>query len=241
MSTASQRRAWAPPCANERMVVTLIHGGLAVRVDARTVNAWQALSACFAAHNYKANPNDPGGPGGYNCRSITGGSGYSLHAYGIACDINPSTNPYSKRLVTDVPRAVVDAVLGLRTTGGIQVFTWGGDWDQTPSTPHRVYDPMHWEIRCTPSELARGVDVMTIPAVEISVSDTVTVDVVLPVLHMGAKGSHVKLVQTVVGIKVDGAFGPKTRSAVKQWQANHDLRDDGIVGANTWRLMLEDR
>jgi D-alanyl-D-alanine carboxypeptidase len=30
----------------------------------------------------------------FNCRSVTGGSGWSMHAYGLAIDINPIENPY---------------------------------------------------------------------------------------------------------------------------------------------------
>jgi D-alanyl-D-alanine carboxypeptidase len=30
----------------------------------------------------------------FNCRNITGGSGWSMHAYGLAVDINPIENPY---------------------------------------------------------------------------------------------------------------------------------------------------
>jgi hypothetical protein len=30
----------------------------------------------------------------FNCRNVTGGSGWSMHAYGLAIDINPIENPY---------------------------------------------------------------------------------------------------------------------------------------------------
>jgi len=30
----------------------------------------------------------------FNCRKVTGGSGWSMHAYGLAVDINPIENPY---------------------------------------------------------------------------------------------------------------------------------------------------
>jgi hypothetical protein len=30
----------------------------------------------------------------FNCRNVTGGSGWSMHAYGLAVDINPIENPY---------------------------------------------------------------------------------------------------------------------------------------------------
>lgn len=31
---------------------------------------------------------------GFNCRAVTGGAGWSRHAYGMAVDVNPRQNPY---------------------------------------------------------------------------------------------------------------------------------------------------
>lgn len=36
---------------------------------------------------------------------------------------------------------------------------------------------------------------------------------------------------------VDGTFGDKTKKAVKQFQAVHGLKPDGVVGKNTWRKL----
>jgi peptidoglycan hydrolase-like protein with peptidoglycan-binding domain len=38
---------------------------------------------------------------------------------------------------------------------------------------------------------------------------------------------------------VDGLFGPKTTTWVKQFQQDEGLLDDGIVGEKTWRMLLE--
>lgn len=43
----------------------------------------------------------------------------------------------------------------------------------------------------------------------------------------------VKWVQSRLGCKPDGIFGPITRDAVIGWQSNHGLQVDGIVGINT--------
>ena len=37
---------------------------------------------------------------------------------------------------------------------------------------------------------------------------------------------------------VDGVFGAKTDAAVRQYQADNGLEADGIVGANTWSMLL---
>lgn len=56
-------------------------------------------------------------------------------------------------------------------------------------------------------------------------------------LKKGSKGSEVKLLQQFLGIKDDGDFGPGTEAAVKKWQKEHKLVDDGIVGNATWNAM----
>jgi lysozyme family protein len=38
-------------------------------------------------------------------------------------------------------------------------------------------------------------------------------------------------------LAVDGVYGPKTKRAVREFQARHRLQDDGIAGPVTWALM----
>lgn len=61
----------------------------------------------------------------------------------------------------------------------------------------------------------------------------------LPNVRRGDKGFYVSLVQTTLGgHTVDGDFGPMTDQAVRQFQRDHHLDDDGIVGPYTWRELL---
>lgn len=85
-----------------------------------------------------------------NCRKITGGTGYSLHAYGIALDICWNTNPYGPVLKTDMPPAMVDEILAIRTNNGQQVWGWGGNYRGNK-------DAMHFEIVCTPGDIRTGI------------------------------------------------------------------------------------
>lgn len=55
----------------------------------------------------------------------------------------------------------------------------------------------------------------------------------------GSRGSHVKLIQSKLGIADDGIFGEKTEKAVKTWQGKHKLKKDGIVGPKTWKEMFD--
>ena len=56
----------------------------------------------------------------------------STHSWGCAFDINWDTNPFSKRLITDIPLEFVEA---FRMYG----WQWGGDWKNSK-------DPMHFQL-----------------------------------------------------------------------------------------------
>lgn len=58
-----------------------------------------------------------------------------------------------------------------------------------------------------------------------------------PMLRRGSTGAEVREVQTVLGLPVDGIYGPKTETAVRKFQAQRKLVADGIVGADTWAKM----
>lgn len=52
------------------------------------------------------------------------------------------------------------------------------------------------------------------------------------------KSRETYAIQLIVGANVDGIFGLKTKAAVKEYQKVYDLSVDGIVGKNTWLMML---
>lgn len=150
LTTSQLRAVWGPPCnvALERYAFRA--GAGVVSVDARIVDAVRALDAAFLAHRYATRAADTGA---YVCRQITGGTGYSLHAYGIAIDVNWQSNPYSaaNRLVTDMPPAMVADITAMRTGSDAPVWGWGGNY-------RSIKDTMHFEIVCTPADLATGIN-----------------------------------------------------------------------------------
>lgn len=153
-TTAELRNLWAPACRMSPGVTFRFWNGVGVPVDGRIVPALKALDSCLLQWNYRPKA---GQTFGYACRRITGGSGYSLHAYGVAIDVNSLLNPYGPRLVTDMPPAMVAAIKAIRTRAGLGVWRWGGDFGGSK-------DAMHYEVQLSPAELAVGIAGSTAPA-----------------------------------------------------------------------------
>lgn len=84
----------------------------------------------------------------FNCRKVTGGTGWSEHAYGRAIDLNPIENPYILHGATTHQRSEPyldrsDARPGMAVEGSAAVkafdangFRWGGHWDDPVDTQH---------------------------------------------------------------------------------------------------------
>jgi hypothetical protein len=118
-----------------------------MQVDPLIVPAVKALDAYLRKWNYRATPPDCGA---FNCRKITNGDDWSLHAYGIAMDINWLDNPYGPTLVTDMPWGMVADILALRTRSGWRVWGWGGQYTGNK-------DSQHFEVVCSPANLSTGI------------------------------------------------------------------------------------
>jgi len=84
----------------------------------------------------------------FNCRAVTGGSGWSEHAYGRAIDVNPFVNPYVKGSTVLPPEAAAyrdrsrnepgmihadDAVVRAFAARG---WSWGGYWSSLKDYQH---------------------------------------------------------------------------------------------------------
>ena len=67
----------------------------------------------------------------------------------------------------------------------------------------------------------------------------------LPTLRKGDKGDSVKYLQTLLIARgydlgkwgADGDFGSATEAAVKRFQRDWNLKQDGVVGKDTWRML----
>ena len=175
----------------------------------------------------------------FNCREITGGSGFSVHSWGMAIDINPVENPYIRDGVVlppaseayldrlDVrPGMIVDGDLVVEAFASIG-FTWGGDWE-------RLKDYQHFEIAD--------------PAAAILEQDRVCASykenpgeypVRLCQSGLAVENVQAELVRQGFDIEIDGYFGTATEAAVRQFQSDAGLEADGLVGPLTWPALLD--
>jgi hypothetical protein len=128
-------------CDETQMVIISLFGS-SVQVHKGVANSLKRINAKWLStpeqQRYKVNS-----VGGYNCREVTGKPGFwSAHAFGVALDINPSTNPYGKNAKSDMP---VNFVQLFKAEG----WGWGGEWSS-------VKDGMHFS-KFPPNEGGNGV------------------------------------------------------------------------------------
>ncbi len=91
---------------------------------------------------------DGNNTGAFNCRPTTGATSYSQHAYGLAIDVNPFQNPYTKGALV-LPELASSYLQrgrvrpGMIEPGGPVVrafdaigWTWGGTWRSLKDYQH---------------------------------------------------------------------------------------------------------
>ena len=91
---------------------------------------------------------DGNATGAFVCRPVTGGSGWSEHAYGLAIDVNPFHNPYEKRdvVLPELATAYLDrgnVRPGMIHSDDVVVdafasigWEWGGYWNSLKDYQH---------------------------------------------------------------------------------------------------------
>jgi len=176
---------------------------------------------------------------GFECRTISGSSNYSFHAYGLALDI---AAPHNARLDANPPPSPYRVPNGTGARLSHLGIEWGGDWGRTS------LDRMHIELHISPDECraiigapgggipAQGTNTFPLPAGSYygpysgpaeSISGSGSND--------GPYRDGLARAQRAMGIDADGYYGPVTEAATRTWQAAHSLSVDGLIGPDTWR------
>lgn len=173
---------------------------------------------------------------GYYFKSIEGSSTLSNHASGTAIDINAPRHPMGKRgtftasQVQNIRRILLFCENTVR---------WGGDYSGRP-------DEMHWEINASASAVARIAAKIRGTVIKPPTGNGWTAVMVdnLPTLRDGDAGEDVQTWQGILNargqsVKMDGDFGPATKSATIAVQKRYGAESvDGVVGPETWTIGL---
>lgn len=138
MATTQQKREWwadwrCNPLQMDAVAFPGVDRDWHLPVADAAVPAFELFAGLMQKHDYLFREVSGGT---YNCRYIGGTTSWSLHAYGIAIDLNPSKNPFGTK-THNFPQDFIEEVMA---TG---LFRWG----------YVFSDPMHWEIDVPPEEI----------------------------------------------------------------------------------------
>lgn len=124
---------------------------------------------------------------------------------------------------------------GLTTNGVVDQQTWNRLFP-----PHPTSEPEQGSTPCVCPDSASD----SLTASNSSTNNPKTQSVSFPILQLGMRGDAVMGLQERLKAKgflqspVDGVFGPETQAAVKAAQAEYELKSDGVVGTQTWLVLL---
>lgn len=138
--------------------------------------------------------------GCFNIRTKRGGRTTSLHAWGVAIDVNASENPFGKK-----PKMSAEFVKAFEDAG----FDWGGYWAKP--------DGMHFQLKsldqvaANPRAVSRPAEWLDLPVVSPPYADRASRSVAY---HLFGKpmdlGDAIRVFQASKGLYPDGVIGPKT-------------------------------
>jgi peptidoglycan hydrolase-like protein with peptidoglycan-binding domain len=148
--------------------------------------------------------------------------------------------------VLDLQKALTSLGTNVKPTGTFDAATKGGVmWVQQKAARARgatITDPTSGQQAVSPSLLTGIADAQFWTDLDNLIgAASAAADAKLskgrPNLQKGSTGDLVKGVQSIIGAKADGIFGPNTETALRAFQSAHGLNADGIVGPQTWGVL----
>lgn len=208
------------------LIATYTIPGSNVRVSLRKGDVSVVLLWVAAQFHNTVQPLRQSDTGGYNPRSIIGGNTLSNHASGTAIDVRWRDHPLgASGTFTIGQRAAIRRILN--ACAG--VVRWGGDYKGRK-------DEMHFEVVGSPAAVAKVADRIRNGTIGKTTSPATSKDYPLTAAQVRKLQSDLNRIFPAykdTPLKVDGVPGPKTQSAVKEFQRRTGLTADGIVGPKT--------
>ena len=185
------------------------------------------------------------GGSGYVIRRVRGGSPWSAHAYGGAwdCYLPPVAQPIRDSITSWLIEHA--DVIGLQMVNDYHArrrWTVGRGWQAVARKPDDKVTGWGWKghlhIEIHPDRWADTTALPPLDAVSAWRPGMGTT------LDPTGNAFHTYSVQQRLnglgyGLTVDGIYGPRTRAAVRDFQATHGLKVDGIVGPLTLAALVE--
>lgn len=130
-----------------------------------------------------------------------------------------------------IPPVAADGIYGEETKEGIRLFQKKYDLPETGETDYETWQLLTKKARYAEEERKRECALLP--------------PEVFPI-RMGDSGSHVRVLQSVLGeitdteIPIDGFFGGKTEEAVRAAERKYGLSPTGTVSAGLWQRITGD-
>lgn len=178
----------------------------------------------------------------YDCRGFTRRTieraGVTIQGAGATSQWNTAENWTEQGLIRDMPKDKVCCVFQKNPNSNVMEHTGLALGDQIIHCSVEVKTGHTYDKGWTHYAVPKGID-GTAPVPEPS----------FPTIRKGSRGQYVTLAQTKLiqqGYDVgrsgaDGIFGTATEAALKMFQANHGLKQDGICGPLTWAALNDGR
>lgn len=237
---SAEQRGWGNPGApgssqervyRERHLTRIKVAGISLTCRKEVVHLFVGFIKDLTAGGYALNVRAD--DWGYANRDVRGRPGVkSNHSWGLAIDLNATTNPMTNdgRNHSDLPKNVS----ALAKHWGLR---WGGDYTGSRK------DPMHFEYMGTPDQ-AQALRPKSFyppkpalkpdkPAAPKKRHETNKFVVPRVQLSKGRKGDGVSWIQYQLKLKLTDVFDDNTVYGVKVFQKKMGLKPDGIVGSKT--------